>query len=136
MAASTLTRSPRVPQTPAPKLLARSVGCLIGGAILMWIAAHAGSLDATVIVHVTEPHVVVGVGAQSFRIGDDMRHAPLVCVLPAGTHRLTMTRDGVLLHDETFTVSGGEERVLFACRTRTRPLRSGRPAGPTPRPPR
>lgn len=90
------------------------VGILLGGAILGWVACHAGPPTGTAVVHVTEPNVEVAVGGHEFEIGATRSHAPLVCELPAGEHRLTMTRDGEVLHSESFTMGRGGSRVLTA----------------------
>jgi hypothetical protein len=86
---------------------------LLGGATLCWVAANVGPQTGTAIVHVTEPDVMVTVGGVAFNI-EDFIHAPIVCELPAGTHELTMRRGATLLHSESFSLRGGEERVLAA----------------------
>jgi hypothetical protein len=111
---------------PGSRLMAGTIlgklgGCLLGGALLSLVAMLSGPRTGTAIVHVTEPGVVVSVGGQTFHVGDDP-YTPLVCDLPAGEHRLTMTRGAALLYGETFSLRGGEERILTAWR----------PIGPSP----
>lgn len=109
----------RVPASAflAGKLFNSLGGFLVGGATLWWVAAHAGPTTGTAIVHVAEPHVVVSVGGRIFQVEDDV-FSPLICDLPAGEHRLLVTRGEAVLLEETFTVRGGEDRVLAAWRPR------------------
>lgn len=87
--------------------------CLLGGAALWWVAAHAGPQTGTVVIHVNEPQVVIGVDAMTFPVEHGLLR-PLVCDLPAGEHRLTMRRGGTVLYEEGFSLEGGEHRVLVA----------------------
>jgi hypothetical protein len=111
---------PTILLPPGSRLMAGAVlgklgGCLFGGAALWWVASHAGPQTGTAVVHVVEPDVVVSVGGRAFRVGDDP-YTPVVCALPAGEHRLTMTRGEAVLYTETFSLQRGEERVLTAWR--------------------
>jgi hypothetical protein len=103
----------------ASNLLGKLGGCLLGGAALLWVAAHVGPQTGTVTIHVAEPDVVVSVGDLTFRVEDDL-FTPLVCDLPPGQHRLTMQRGATVLYAETFSIGGGEDRVLGAGRPRAR----------------
>ena len=95
------------------KLLGGLCGALLGGALLSMVAAQDRSGTATVVVHVTEPDVVVTLGGASFSV-DGVTYTPFVRDLPAGRHRLTMRRRGALIHAEEFSVKDGEEKVLTA----------------------
>ena len=86
---------------------------LLGGATCWYVAAHSGPKTGTAIVHVTEVDVVVTLDSVSFLV-DEWRNAPIVCELPAGEHRLTMTRGTTELHSELFTLEEGGEVVLTA----------------------
>lgn len=94
-------------------LLGKLTGVVLGAGFLWWVAAHVGPQTGRAIVHVTESDVVVDVGGNTFRVGDDYV-GPLVCELPAGEHRLTMTRGTSILYTEVFTIRGGEEWILTA----------------------
>lgn len=88
------------------------------------VAIHGSDPDL-IVVHVTEPDVEVVVGGRTYRI-EGWVYEPIVCNLPDGEHELIMTRDGVLLYKETFTVRPGENLVLTAWdpnRTRERAAR-------------
>ena len=100
-------------------LLGRLAGVVLGAGFLWWVAAHVGPQTGMAIVHVTESDVVVDVGGNTFRVGDDYV-GPLVCELPAGEHRLTMTRGTSILYTEVFTIRGGEEWILTAWDPSTR----------------
>lgn len=100
----------RLPGAPGPIDVG---GLLIGGAALWWVAGHAGHQTATVVVHVAEPDVEVALGGRTFRI-NRQDGEPLVLELPAGPHRLTMSRGGDLLYDEAFDLQRGEWRTLTA----------------------
>ncbi|WP_406693468.1 hypothetical protein V5E97_20785 [Singulisphaera sp. Ch08] len=93
------------------KIFGHICGWTFGGAMLCWVASQSGPRDGTAVVHVTEPDVVVSVGGQTFHVGESL-HRPLVCDLPTGEHRLTMTRGATVLYAETFSITGGEEVVL------------------------
>ena len=130
------------PQTMSVAVV-RFLKCLVVGilglAALGWIiemagnegkvAVHESEPDDVVVVHVTEPDVQVVVGCRTYRI-EGRVYEPIVCELPDGQHDLIMTRDGVLLYKETFTVRPGEGLVLTAWdpnRTRERAAREPRP---------
>ena len=113
------------PQTRSVAVV-RFLKCLVVGilglAALGWIIEMAGnegkvavheSEPDVVVVHVTEPDVEVVVGGRTYRI-EGWVYEPIVCELPDGQHELIMTRDGVLLYKETFTVRTGEGVVLTA----------------------
>ena len=86
---------------------------LLGAVALGWIAGRAGPREGVVLVHVTEPDVVVTVGDQTCKVIGH-RQAPLRWTLPVGRHALRMSRDGALLYAEDFALGGGEERILTA----------------------
>jgi hypothetical protein len=110
---------------------------LLGGATLWYVAEHSGPKTGTAVVHVTEANVVVIVGGVSFQV-DEWRSAPLVCELPAGQHRLVMTRGGAELYSEAFSLEGGDEVVLTAWSSASGPRLSavaGSGSGSRPNPP-
>ena len=84
-----------------------------GGLLLYGVAQESGPKSATVIVHVTTSDVVVRVGEREFQI-DEFTGEPIVCELPRGQHRLTMTQGEVILHEEEFKLAGGEDRIITA----------------------
>lgn len=105
-----------LPQRPSSgfltsKILAHLGGWICGGVVLCWVASQAGPRTGTAVVHVTEPNVAVNIGGQMFQVGETI-HMPLICDLPAGAHRLTMTRGTTVLYAENFSIEGGEEHVL------------------------
>ena len=62
-----------------------------GGLLLYGVARESGPKTATVVVHVTISDVVVRVGDHEFPI-EEYTGEPIVCELPRGEHRLTMTQ--------------------------------------------
>lgn len=102
------------------KIVGHLSGWILGAAVLYGVALQTGPQDGTAIIHVTEPNVTVSVGNRSFQVGDHI-YEPLVCELPAGDYRLTMTRGSTVLYVEDFILTGGEEHVLT---TWTPPARS------------
>src|SRR5262245_1319181 len=92
----------------ASVLLGRLGGSVLGGAVRWWVAAHAAPQTGTVTVHVVESDVVVSVGGRTFHVGKD-HYVPIDCELPAGEHRLTMTRGSAELYAETFLLRRGED---------------------------
>jgi len=97
-------------------LLSHLAALPFAGGVLYWVAQNAGPRFGTVIVHVTESNVDVTIDQETFHIkAFDME--PLVVELRKGRHRLTMTQGETLLHDESFEVEGGEERILTAWRS-------------------
>jgi hypothetical protein len=99
--------------------------CLLGGAVLWWVAVNVGPRTGTAVVHVTEPGVVVAVGDQTRRVGV-VNGEPLVIELEAGEHWLRMRRGPVLLYEERFRLPAGEEVVLTAwCPSCARQGRTG-----------
>jgi hypothetical protein len=101
-------------------LLAQLAALPLGGGVLFWVAQHSGPSTATVVVHVTETDVVVNLDSQTFRV-DEYTGIPIVCELPAGKHRLTMTHGEDVVHDEIFALEGGEDRILTAWHSLTVP---------------
>jgi hypothetical protein len=96
---------------------------LLGAALLWGIVPRLGPRLGTATIHVTRPDVVVSVGDQVFRVGDETE-VPLVCELPAGTHTLTVLRGDEVLDEQTFTLEGGKDVVLttFLRGAESRPL--------------
>ena len=84
-----------------------------GGLLLYGVARESGPKTATVVVHVTISDVVVRVGDHEFPI-EEYTGEPIVCELPRGEHRLTMTQGDVILHEEVFHLDGGEDQILTA----------------------
>jgi hypothetical protein len=105
--------------------LAQLVALPFTGGVLYWVAQNSGPRHGTVIVHVIERDVVVKVGEATFHV-DEYDQDPLVVDLRAGKHRLTMRQGETLLHDETFHLAGGEERVLTAWRSIEKPIDSAK----------
>jgi hypothetical protein len=95
------------------RALQHLAGCLLGLAILAWVAAHSGPAHGEVVVHVTEPDVEVSISGRPYRIGE-RRYDPIVCKLPPGRHELVMTRHGSVLYRESFEVRRGVSLVLTA----------------------
>lgn len=101
-------------------------GLLAGGA-LAWVVVQSGPTEATAVIHVTEPNVVVSVDDRDFSVegyGED----PIVVDLPAGEHVLEMRRGAETLYREDFEISGGDSLVLTAWASREE-RRIERPAG-------
>jgi hypothetical protein len=86
---------------------------LLGGSALCSILGQLLPGAATIIVHVNEPRVVVAVDDQSSPV-EEARGRPLEFRVPAGAHRLRMTRHNLLLQEKAFTVDWGERLVLTA----------------------
>ena len=93
---------------------ARRAGTVVLGLVVLWqVAERAGRKDGEVVVHVTESGVEVMIDDRPYRY-DRFPGPPIVCELRPGTHRLTMSRGGRLLHDETFALESGGQAVLTA----------------------
>jgi hypothetical protein len=106
--------------------LGMACGYLFGGATLVWVATHVGPRSGTAIVHVTEADVVVAVGGTMLRVAE-RPYTPFVLEIPAGEHRLVMSRGASVLYDEPFTMRGGDEVVLTAYAPRPRARLRPRP---------
>jgi hypothetical protein len=91
---------------------------LLAGGTLWYVAMHTGPKTGTAVIHVTEDNVVVKVGEASFQV-EGWQTAPIVCELPAGEHRLVMTRGSTELYSETFWLDEGGDIVLTAWRSGT-----------------
>ena len=88
----------------------------IAGVVIYWVILNTGPRTASVIVDVFASDVVVSMGGQSFHI-DEFTGVPIVCELPVGRHRLVMKQGETVLHEASFTLKGGEERILCAWRS-------------------
>jgi hypothetical protein len=88
---------------------------MLGLATCWYVAANVGPRTGRAFVHVTEANVVVNVGGVVFQV-EERIFAPLVCELPAGEHRLVMSRGSTELYSEVFTLREGAEAVLATAR--------------------
>jgi hypothetical protein len=76
-------------------------GGLLSCVILGWIVGQVGPPHGEAVVHITEPNVEVTIGGNVYHI-ESRRYDPIVCRLPIGRHSLIMSRDGNVLHKESF----------------------------------
>ncbi|MHC5540802.1 hypothetical protein ACYOEI_21485 [Singulisphaera rosea] len=88
------------------------LGTLLAATIWWLVASVAGEETASVVVHVQDANVEVRIDDQ-FVFVEERIYAPLPFELRAGTHELSMRRGERILYQETFTIQGGEERVLM-----------------------
>jgi hypothetical protein len=94
--------------------LARRAGTVALGLAVLWqVAERAGRKDGEVVVHVAAANAEVRIDDRAYEY-DPYPASPIVRPLRPGTHRLTLTREGRLLHDETFTLESGGQVVLTA----------------------
>jgi hypothetical protein len=99
---------------------ARRVGtCLIGAVVLWQVAERAGRGDGEAVIHVAEPGAVVMIDGYDYPL-DPVPGVPIVCALRPGSHTLSMSLEGRVVCNETFTLDPGGHVVLTA-RDETRP---------------
>lgn len=85
---------------------------LLAATVWWFVASVAGQETGTVVVHVQDSNVEVRIDDQ-FVFVEERIYAPLPFELRPGTHELSMRRGEKILYQETFTLQGGEERVLM-----------------------
>jgi hypothetical protein len=96
------------------RVLAEVVASFVfGGAVVCWVAGHAGPEEGLALIHVTEGNVDVHIGDHTFHI-DDRRYGPIECTLGPGRHTLLMKRGDEVLCREEFDLERGGEIVLTA----------------------
>jgi hypothetical protein len=88
-------------------------GLALAAVVLSQVAAHSGPPNGTAYVHVSSPEVEVILGGRAYQVRS-LWDSPIVCELRPGTHTLKMSRNGITLHEEEFTIRAGDEVVLTA----------------------
>jgi hypothetical protein len=92
---------------------------VLSGWLLWQVAEHADTQTTEVVVHVTEPSVVVTIDGRSYPVAT-WRDSPVVCELRMGWHDLRMWRGDRLVYQESFRVRPHENVVLTAWDPRPR----------------
>jgi hypothetical protein len=94
--------------------LARRVGALLLGAVILWqVALHTGARKGQAVVHVSLPEVEVTVDDARYWV-ETLWDTPIVCDLRPGRHTVRMSRNGRIVYEETFTIAAGQEVILTA----------------------
>src|SRR5438105_3831655 len=94
--------------------LARRVGALVLGGIILWqVAEHSGLQRGRAIVHVSRPKADVLVDEARYAV-ETLWETPIVCDLRPGRHTVRMLRSGRIVYEEPFTIAAGEELILSA----------------------
>jgi hypothetical protein len=101
------------------------LACTLAGSVFWWVAGHSGPRESTVVVHVLEPGVEVTLAGQLYHFPEPTSE-PLVLHLPAGSHHFLVRRGETILLAQSFTLRGGESRVLSGRRheDRTAPVKT------------
>src|SRR3954470_21302857 len=94
--------------------LARRVGALLLGSIILWqVAQHSGLQRGRAIVHVAMPQADVMLDDASYSV-ETLWETPIVCDLRPGRHTVRMLRSGRIIYEEDFTIAAGQELILTA----------------------
>src|SRR5271166_2706242 len=94
--------------------LAKRVGALILGTVVLWpVAKHEDRSNGRAIVHVSAAPVDVTVDDAVYPI-ESLYQTPVVCELGPGCHVARMLRDGLVLYEEEFTITAGQDVILSA----------------------
>lgn len=91
------------------------VSCILAAGVFWWVAEHSGPPEGAVIVHVMERGVELDLAGRVYEFSE-MTDEPLVVPMLAGTYNFRVRRGESVLHEETFTVRGGQTAVLVAVR--------------------
>ena len=113
--------APLVPDPRPPRFIPSNLWICLGQVLVIGMIGQACWVDtarrqprtATAVVHVCNDRVAVRVDGEVIDV-EEQPLSPLVFHLAAGDHELIMSRAGVVLYREGFTLQGGEERVLTA----------------------
>jgi hypothetical protein len=92
----------------------KTVGVLVLGSAILWqVGAHSGPPNGTAYVHVTTAPVDVTVDEKTYHV-ETLANSPVVCEVPPGKHVLRMTRHGLTLFQQKFSLKSEGEIVLVA----------------------
>ncbi len=92
----------------------KAIGAVVlGGGILWEVALHCGSPQGTVYVHVSAGECDVTVDDATYHI-KTLWETPIVRELEPGSHIVRMSRDGLVVFEQEFSIAAGEELVMSA----------------------
>lgn len=90
----------------------KAMTSLVMGLLLLgFMVERAGPQNGSVVIHVTEPDVLITIDDWTERV-EGWAGAPLSVDLPKGAHTLVMSRDGVELDRQEIMITVGGSLVV------------------------